>query len=147
MYAQNLASFLARLVKKGGPRRSNTEDEIVRETLVTRGGEVVHARVREALGLPAARRRVAEPACRSSSATTRSPSRAATAVLRRQARRNLRQATADLAGGARAAAGRPIVARGPRRGAVGALCGSAWRRCSAWPTTRASRRPRSDLEA
>ena len=30
----------------------------MRETLVARGGEVVHPRVREALGLPAARRRV-----------------------------------------------------------------------------------------
>jgi hypothetical protein len=27
-------------------------DEIVRETLVTRGGDVLHPRVREALGLP-----------------------------------------------------------------------------------------------
>jgi hypothetical protein len=29
------------------------DDEIVRETLVTRGGDVVHPKVRELLGLPA----------------------------------------------------------------------------------------------
>jgi hypothetical protein len=29
----------------------NREDEIIRETLVTQGGEVVHARVSEKLGL------------------------------------------------------------------------------------------------
>jgi len=31
----------------------NLEDEIVRETLLTRGGEIVQARVREFLALPA----------------------------------------------------------------------------------------------
>jgi hypothetical protein len=31
----------------------NLEDEIVRETLLTRGGEIVQARVRELLALPA----------------------------------------------------------------------------------------------
>jgi hypothetical protein len=30
----------------------NTDDEITRETLVTRGGEVVNARVREFFSLP-----------------------------------------------------------------------------------------------
>jgi hypothetical protein len=31
----------------------NLEDEIVRETLLTNGGEIVHARVREFFKLPA----------------------------------------------------------------------------------------------
>jgi NAD(P) transhydrogenase subunit alpha len=38
---------------KDGKLELNREDEIVRETLVTFGGEVVHAKVREAIGLPA----------------------------------------------------------------------------------------------
>ncbi|HEY1493382.1 MAG TPA: NAD(P) transhydrogenase subunit alpha [Candidatus Solibacter sp.] len=53
MYAKNIATFLKYLVKDG-KLALNREDEIVRETLVTHGGEVVHARVREAMGLPVA---------------------------------------------------------------------------------------------
>ena len=53
MYAKNIATFLKYLVKDG-KLALNREDEIVRETLVTCGGEVVHARVREAMGLPVA---------------------------------------------------------------------------------------------
>jgi NAD(P) transhydrogenase subunit alpha len=52
MYGRNVASFLALLVT-GGDIKIDVTDEIVRETLVTRDGEVVHPRVREALGLPA----------------------------------------------------------------------------------------------
>jgi NAD(P) transhydrogenase subunit alpha len=52
MYARNLTSFLTNLVKDGKVRAPET-DEIIRETLLTRGGEVVNARVREILGLPA----------------------------------------------------------------------------------------------
>jgi H+-translocating NAD(P) transhydrogenase subunit alpha len=51
MYAKNVATFLKYLIKDGKltlPR----DDEIVRETLVTHAGEVVHPRVREAMGLP-----------------------------------------------------------------------------------------------
>jgi len=51
MYARNIAAFFLHLVKEGIPA-VNLEDEITRETLVTRGGEVVHPRVRQALGLP-----------------------------------------------------------------------------------------------
>lgn len=50
MYARNIASFLLHLVQDG-ELRLDPEDEIVRETLVTRHGEVVHPRVRELLGL------------------------------------------------------------------------------------------------
>jgi NAD(P) transhydrogenase subunit alpha len=52
MYARNLTAFLQLLVKEG-KLQINTQDEIIRETLVTRGGEIVNARVREALSLPA----------------------------------------------------------------------------------------------
>jgi len=53
MHGRNVASFLA-LIVKGGELAIDLGDEIVRETLVARDGEVVHPRVREALGLPAA---------------------------------------------------------------------------------------------
>jgi NAD(P) transhydrogenase subunit alpha len=46
MYARNVSAFLLHLVKDGKPRMDLT-DEIIRETLLTRGGEVVNARVRE----------------------------------------------------------------------------------------------------
>src|SRR5215475_3922861 len=52
MYARNLTSFLTNLVKDGKVRAPET-DEIIRETLLTEGGEVVNARTREILGLPA----------------------------------------------------------------------------------------------
>jgi NAD(P) transhydrogenase subunit alpha len=38
---------------KGGQLQINLEDEITRDTLLTRGGEVVNARVREFFSLPA----------------------------------------------------------------------------------------------
>ena len=52
MYAQNLSAFLLHLVKDG-ELRMDLNDEIIRDTLLTRGGEVVNARVREFFGLPA----------------------------------------------------------------------------------------------
>jgi len=51
MYARNLTAFLTHLVK-GGKLDLNLEDEITRETLLTRGGEIVNARVREFFSLP-----------------------------------------------------------------------------------------------
>ena len=51
MYARNLAAFLLNLVKDGKVQ-FNEADEIHRETLLTRDGEIVNARVREFLGLP-----------------------------------------------------------------------------------------------
>jgi H+-translocating NAD(P) transhydrogenase subunit alpha len=53
MYAKNIATFLKYLIGKDGNLTLNREDEIVRETLVTYGGEVVHAKVRELMGLAA----------------------------------------------------------------------------------------------
>jgi len=52
MYAKNLTTFLQNLVKDGKVRPPES-DEIIRDTLLTQGGEVVNARVREGLGLPA----------------------------------------------------------------------------------------------
>jgi NAD(P) transhydrogenase subunit alpha len=52
MYARNVATFLKYLLKNG-ELQVDANDEIVRETLVTHGGDVVHPRVRELLGLAA----------------------------------------------------------------------------------------------
>ncbi len=51
MYAKNLTSFLTNLVKDGKVRPPESDD-IIRDTLLTQGGEVVNARVREMLGMP-----------------------------------------------------------------------------------------------
>ncbi len=51
MYAKNVGAFLKYLIKDGKVAL-DPADEIVRETLVTRAGEVAHPRVREAMGLP-----------------------------------------------------------------------------------------------
>jgi NAD(P) transhydrogenase subunit alpha len=48
MYAKNISSFLLHLKKEGAMGRS--DDEIARETLLTRDGELVHPRVRELAG-------------------------------------------------------------------------------------------------
>jgi len=53
MYGSNVAAFL-KLMVKNGELTINREDEIIRETLVTHGGEVVNARVSELLGTAAA---------------------------------------------------------------------------------------------
>ncbi len=53
MYAKNIATFLKYLIRDG-KLALDREDEIVRETLVTHGGEVVHPKVREMLGQTAA---------------------------------------------------------------------------------------------
>ena len=53
VYARNLTAFLQNLVKDGKVRPPESDD-IIQDTLLTQGGEVVNARVREMLGLPAA---------------------------------------------------------------------------------------------
>ncbi len=50
MFAKNVATFVRYLVKDG-KMQIDRKDEIVRETLITQGGEVVHPRVRKQLGL------------------------------------------------------------------------------------------------
>jgi NAD(P) transhydrogenase subunit alpha len=56
MYAKNIITFLLHLLGKEGAKQGavpiDPADEITRETLLTRGGEVVHPRVRELLGQP-----------------------------------------------------------------------------------------------
>ncbi|MGA6981831.1 MAG: NAD(P) transhydrogenase subunit alpha [Candidatus Sulfotelmatobacter sp.] len=52
MYARNVTTFLVYLVKEG-KLQLNLQDEIIRETLVTRDGEIVNARAREFYKLPA----------------------------------------------------------------------------------------------
>jgi len=56
LYAKNIATFLKYLIKDGKlalDRLLDEKDEIVRETLVTHAGVVVHPKVREMLGLAA----------------------------------------------------------------------------------------------
>ncbi len=50
MYARNLSAFLLHLVKDGRVR-TDVDDLIIRDTMVTHGGEIVNARVREFFGL------------------------------------------------------------------------------------------------
>ena len=52
MYAKNLATFLLYMVKEG-KLNINPADEIVRDTLMTQGGDIVNARLREIYKLPA----------------------------------------------------------------------------------------------
>ncbi len=50
MFAKNITNFLTHLIEDGKPR-IDLEDEITRDTMATRGGEVTSGRVRELLGL------------------------------------------------------------------------------------------------
>ena len=52
MYARNLTTFLLYLVKDG-KLQLNMQDEIIRETMVAHGGELVNSRVREFFKMPA----------------------------------------------------------------------------------------------
>ncbi len=52
MYARNLTNYLLYMVKDG-KLQQNMQDEIIRETMITNGGEVVNARVREFFKMPA----------------------------------------------------------------------------------------------
>lgn len=51
LYAKNITTFLAHLVKSGLPEVT-IDDEICRDTLVARGGQLVHPKIREKVGLP-----------------------------------------------------------------------------------------------
>jgi NAD(P) transhydrogenase subunit alpha len=65
MYANNLVKLLALLVDKEGKLTVDLKDEVIAGCMVCRGGEVVHPRVRELLGLsppePAAAAPVPQP--------------------------------------------------------------------------------------
>ena len=53
MYSKNITTFLAHLLGKDGASQAtlpiNPDDEITRETLLTRGGAVVHPRVKDSV--------------------------------------------------------------------------------------------------
>jgi NAD(P) transhydrogenase subunit alpha len=66
MYARNLTAFLLHLTKDG-ELRLNLQDQIVRETLLTHGGEIVNERVRQFFALPPQASR--EPASREDRST------------------------------------------------------------------------------
>jgi NAD(P) transhydrogenase subunit alpha len=51
MYARNLVTFLKHLVNKEGQLIIDTADEITRESLITRNGEVVHPKIQALLGV------------------------------------------------------------------------------------------------
>ena len=51
MYSKNISTFLLNLIQDG-QLRYDMEDEIISDTMIARGGEVVHPRLRESLGLP-----------------------------------------------------------------------------------------------
>jgi NAD(P) transhydrogenase subunit alpha len=57
MYSKNITTFLSHLLGKEGAKKPSLEldlsDEITRETLLTRDGDVVHARVKDLLGAAA----------------------------------------------------------------------------------------------
>jgi NAD(P) transhydrogenase subunit alpha len=52
MFSNNVTKFLLNLVKQGEVQW-NLDDEIIRDTLVTHRGEVVHSRLRQLLGIAA----------------------------------------------------------------------------------------------
>ncbi len=52
MYSKNVSNFLLNMVKDGKVN-VNMKDDIISSTLVTEGGEIVNARIRELFGLPA----------------------------------------------------------------------------------------------
>ncbi len=51
MFAKNILTFLQHLLGLGFPGKVNTDDEITRDTLICRDGELVNARVRQLLNL------------------------------------------------------------------------------------------------
>ncbi len=54
MFSKNITTFLTPMIKSGS-LKIDTADEIIRDTLVTRNGEVVNDRVRELLNTPVVR--------------------------------------------------------------------------------------------
>jgi NAD(P) transhydrogenase subunit alpha len=57
MYSKNITTFLTHLLGKDGAKKDTLEldlsDDITRETLLTRDGDVVHTRVKDLLGAAA----------------------------------------------------------------------------------------------
>lgn len=55
MYGRNLVTFLKNMMTKEGVLNIDTADEITRDTLVVRDGQIVNSRVQELLGVTASR--------------------------------------------------------------------------------------------
>ena len=53
MYARNIVTFLKNMITKDGQLNIDLNDEITRETIITRGGEVVNPKVQALLGVNA----------------------------------------------------------------------------------------------
>jgi NAD(P) transhydrogenase subunit alpha len=51
MFSRNITAFLVHLKKNGLPAL-DTQDEIVRDTLITRDGQVVNPQIRDRLAAP-----------------------------------------------------------------------------------------------
>jgi NAD(P) transhydrogenase subunit alpha len=51
MYSKNVTTFLMQMVDKEGKLVMNLDDEVIRETLVTRDGQIANERVQQAFGL------------------------------------------------------------------------------------------------
>jgi len=49
LYASNISAFLKLIVQKG-ELAINQDDQIIKETLITHGGQVVNTRIREVMG-------------------------------------------------------------------------------------------------
>jgi NAD/NADP transhydrogenase alpha subunit len=49
MFGKNVVTFLQHLVGEGLPGKVNMDDEITRETLICRDGEITNARVKQLL--------------------------------------------------------------------------------------------------
>ncbi len=60
MFSRNLTAFLLNMTKEGRIT-FNMDDEIIRDTMVIRDGQIVSARVRQAMGLPPATAKQPEP--------------------------------------------------------------------------------------
>lgn len=52
MYSRNLTTFMKEICNKEGAPAFDLKNEVHRDTMLTRGGEVVQVRVRELLGMP-----------------------------------------------------------------------------------------------
>ena len=50
MYSHNITTFFKHLLTEEGVLQLDMEDEITRETLVMRDGEIVHPRIRDSEG-------------------------------------------------------------------------------------------------
>ena len=51
MFGKNVVTFLQHLIGQGLPGKVNMEDEITRDTLICRDGQVLQPRVRQLLGM------------------------------------------------------------------------------------------------